>query len=129
MNLFIFPKARGARTGTSSPSSRGSLTLLCAQGSPSLPVHNDGERDLLQQRLFIPKQKGIVYINIGAPVEVTGKGSSAKARLMDEVRDRIEGLTAMSKDLKKEILGIGLARSLPVSLREPPYVSSLRPLL
>jgi 1-acyl-sn-glycerol-3-phosphate acyltransferase len=94
MNLMIFPEGTRSEDENLLPFKQGVFNLALRAGVPIVPMGICGTRRLQPKGCFIPKEKGIVYINIGVPVKVEGKGSSAKARVMQEVRDRIEGLTA-----------------------------------
>lgn len=94
MNMIIFPEGTRSEDGKLLPFKQGVFNLAQRAGVPIVPMGICGTSRLQPKGCFIPKQKGIVYIYIGAPIAVEGKGSSAKTRLMKEVRDRIEGLTA-----------------------------------
>lgn len=92
MNLLIFPEGTRSEDGQLLPFKQGVFNLAQRAGVPIVPVGINGTSRLQPKGSFIPKQKGVVYINIGQPVEVEGKGSAAKARIMNEVKDRIEVL-------------------------------------
>ena len=94
MNLLIFPEGTRSEVGVLLPFKQGVFNLAQRAGVPIVPVGINGTNRIQPKGSFIPKQKGVVYINIGEPVEVEAKGSAAKARIMNEVRDRIEVLTA-----------------------------------
>jgi 1-acyl-sn-glycerol-3-phosphate acyltransferase len=94
MNLLIFPEGTRSEDGVLLPFKQGVFNLAQRAGVPIVPVGINGTNRIQPKGSFIPKQKGVVYINIGEPIEVEGKGSAAKARIMNEVRDRIEVLTA-----------------------------------
>jgi 1-acyl-sn-glycerol-3-phosphate acyltransferase len=93
MCIVIFPEGTRSEDGTLLPFKQGVFNLALRAGVPIVPVGICGTNRLQPKGSFIPKEKGIVYINIGEPLKVEGKGSSAKARIMHEVRERIEGLT------------------------------------
>jgi len=94
MNLLIFPEGTRSEDGQLLPFKQGVFNLAQRAGVPIVPVGINGTSRLQPKGSFIPKEKGVVYINIGEPVDVEGKGSAAKARIMNEVRDRIEVLMA-----------------------------------
>ncbi|MDR2017958.1 MAG: 1-acyl-sn-glycerol-3-phosphate acyltransferase [Syntrophobacterales bacterium] len=92
MNLLIFPEGTRSEDGALLPFKQGVFNLAVRAGVPIVPVGINGTNRLQPKGSFIPKQKGVVYITIGKPVEVEGKGSSAKAGVMNEVKDRIKVL-------------------------------------
>ncbi|HEY3275323.1 MAG TPA: lysophospholipid acyltransferase family protein [Syntrophorhabdaceae bacterium] len=92
MVIIIFPEGTRSEDGQLLPFKQGVFNLAQRARVPIVPVGIEGTSRLQPKGSFIPKEKGIVYINIGEPVEVGSKGSAEKARLMSEVRDRIEGL-------------------------------------
>jgi len=61
---------------------------------PIVPVGIYGTNRLQPKGSFIPREKGVIYINIGEPIVLEGMDRSAKTKVMDDVRERIEGLTA-----------------------------------
>lgn len=94
MNLLIFPEGTRSEDGKLLPFKQGVFNLALRAGVPIVPVGIKEKNRLQPKGSFIPKEKGVVYINIGEPVAIEGKGSAAKTRIMNEVRDRIEVLTA-----------------------------------
>ena len=57
-----------------------------------MPVGIIGTNKLQPKGSFIPRQKGLISINIGAEIDITDKGKSAKTMIMNEVRSEIERL-------------------------------------
>ncbi len=94
MIIVIFPEGTRSEDGNLLPFKQGVFNLAQRAKVPIVPIGICGTSRLQPKGSFIPQQKGIVYINIGEPVEVSGKGSAEKARIMHEVRGRIEGLMA-----------------------------------
>jgi 1-acyl-sn-glycerol-3-phosphate acyltransferase len=92
MVLIIFPEGTRSEDGRLLPFKQGVFNLAQRAHVPIVPVGICGTSRLQPKGSFVPKQKGIVYINIGKPVESGGKGSAEKARIMNEVRECIEGL-------------------------------------
>ena len=94
MVMVIFPEGTRSEDGKLLPFKQGVFNLALRARVPIVPVGICETNRLQPKGCAIPKQKGIVYIHVGEPVAVEGKGSAQKARIMHEVRDRIEGLTA-----------------------------------
>ena len=61
---------------------------------PIVPIGVYGTSQLQPKGSFIPKKKGVIYINIGKPIILEGLDRSAKTKVMDDVRERIEELMA-----------------------------------
>lgn len=94
MNIIIFPEGTRSPDGVLLPFKKGGFSLALRAMVPIVPVGIYGTNRLQPKGSFIPKEKGVIYINIGEPIVLEGMDRSAKTKVMDDVRERIEGLTA-----------------------------------
>jgi 1-acyl-sn-glycerol-3-phosphate acyltransferase len=94
MNIIIFPEGTRSFDGVLLPFKKGGFTLALRAMVPIVPIGIFGTSQLQPKGSFIPKKKGVIYINIGKPIILEGLDRSAKTRVMDDVRERIEGLMA-----------------------------------
>jgi 1-acyl-sn-glycerol-3-phosphate acyltransferase len=93
MNIIIFPEGTRSLDGVLLPFKKGGFTLALRAMVPIVPIGIYGTSQLQPKGSFIPKKKGVIYINIGKPIILEGLDRSAKTRVMDDVRVYIEGLT------------------------------------
>lgn len=94
MNIFIFPEGTRSIDGTLLPFKKGGFSLALRAMVPIVPIGIYGTNRLQPKGSVIPKGKGVIYINIGEPIILEGMDRSAKTRVMDDVRERIERLMA-----------------------------------
>ena len=92
MNIIIFPEGTRSADGKLLPFKKGGFTLALRAMVPIVPIGISGTCSLQPKGSFIPKEKGVIYIRIGEPIVLEGMDRSAKTRVMDDVRSRIEGL-------------------------------------
>ena len=94
MNIIIFPEGTRSIDGNLLPFKKGGFTLALRAMVPIVPIGVYGTSQLQPKGNFIPKKKGVIYINIGEPIILEGLDRSAKTKVMDDVRERIEELMA-----------------------------------
>jgi len=94
MNIIIFPEGTRSQDGTLLPFKKGVFSLALRARVPIAPVGISGSSRLQPKGSFIPKQKGVIYIRIGKPIETAQESRSAKTEIMLTVRHAIEGLMA-----------------------------------
>lgn len=94
MNILIFPEGTRSQDGTLLPFKKGGFSLALRAKVPILPIGIFGSSRLQPKGSFIPKQKGVIYIRIGKPIETEHESRSAKTEIMHTVRKAIEGLMA-----------------------------------
>lgn len=94
MNIIIFPEGTRSSDGVLLPFKKGGFSLALRAMVPIVPVGIYGTNRLQPKGSFIPREKGVIYINIGEPIVLEGMDRSAKTKVMEDVRERIEGLTA-----------------------------------
>ncbi|MBA4418232.1 MAG: 1-acyl-sn-glycerol-3-phosphate acyltransferase [Syntrophus sp. (in: bacteria)] len=93
-NIVIFPEGTRSADGQLLPFKKGVFTLALRAGVPIVPVGIQGSSALQPKACFIPQKKGVIYINIGEPIIPEETGSSAKTKVMLEVKASIERLIA-----------------------------------
>jgi 1-acyl-sn-glycerol-3-phosphate acyltransferase len=91
-NIVIFPEGTRSGDGQLLPFKKGVFTLALRAGVPIVPVGIQGSSALHPKASFIPQKKGVIYINIGEPIIIEEMGSSAKTKVMLEVKASIERL-------------------------------------
>lgn len=94
MNIIIFPEGTRSFDGNLLPFKKGGFSLALRAMVPIVPIGVYGTSQLQPKGSFIPKKKGVIYINIGQPIILEGLDRSAKTKVMDDVRERIEELMA-----------------------------------
>jgi len=94
MNIIIFPEGTRSFDGNLLPFKKGGFTLALRAMVPIVPIGIYGTSQLQPKGSFISKKKGVIYINIGEPIILEGLDRSAKTKVMDDVRERIEELMA-----------------------------------
>ncbi len=91
-NIVIFPEGTRSKDGVLLPFKKGVFSLVVRAGIPVLPVGIKGTSALQPKGSFIPRKKGVIYVNIGEPIPVNEDSAPEKTRIMDEVRASIEKL-------------------------------------
>jgi 1-acyl-sn-glycerol-3-phosphate acyltransferase len=94
MNILIFPEGTRSRDGVLLPFKKGVFSLALRAKVPIVPLGISGSSRLQPKGSFIPKQKGVIYIRIGKPIETAQEGRSSKTEIMLTVRNAIESLIA-----------------------------------
>jgi 1-acyl-sn-glycerol-3-phosphate acyltransferase len=94
MNIIIFPEGTRSLDGKLLPFKKGGFTLALRAMVPIVPIGIYGTSRLQPKGSFIPKEKGVIYINIGEPLILEGMDRSAKTKVMGDVRTHIERLMA-----------------------------------
>ena len=94
MNILIFPEGTRSQDGILLPFKKGVFSLALRARVPIAPVGISGSCRLQPKGSFIPKQKGVIYIRIGKPIETAQESRSAKTEIMLKVRQAIESLIA-----------------------------------
>jgi 1-acyl-sn-glycerol-3-phosphate acyltransferase len=93
-NIIIFPEGTRSFDGNLLPFKKGGFTLALRAMVPIVPIGIYGTSRLQPKGNFIPKGKGVIYINIGKPIILEGLDRSAKTKVIDDVRKHIEELMA-----------------------------------
>ncbi|MDD3846128.1 MAG: lysophospholipid acyltransferase family protein [Syntrophorhabdaceae bacterium] len=93
-NIVIFPEGTRSADGKLLPFKKGGFTLALRATVPVVPVGIYGSSALQPKGGFIPRKKGVIYIEVGEPVVLEGMDRSQKTKVMDDVRLRIERLMA-----------------------------------
>jgi len=96
LNIIIFPEGTRSKDGRLLPFKKGGFSLALRSGVPIVPVGIQGTNRLQPKGSFVPKEKGIVYIRIGTPIDSGGKSRSAIGAIMEETRRQIEFLKGTS---------------------------------
>ncbi|MCX5812549.1 MAG: lysophospholipid acyltransferase family protein [Proteobacteria bacterium] len=94
MNIIVFPEGTRSKDGKLLPFKKGVFSLAVRAGVPVIPIGISGTSMLQPKGSLMPKEKGVIYVNIGKPILIIGDKASEKARVMDEVRASIERLMA-----------------------------------
>jgi 1-acyl-sn-glycerol-3-phosphate acyltransferase len=94
MNIIVFPEGTRSKDGKLLPFKKGVFSLAVRAGVPVIPIGISGTSRLQPKGSLMPKEKGVIYVNIGKPILIIGDKTSEKARIMDEVRTSIEKLMA-----------------------------------
>ena len=92
--IIIFPEGTRSADGKLLPFKKGGFTLALRAAVPVVPVGISGSSVLQPKGCFIPREKGIIYIEVGEPIVLEGMDRSQKTQVMDDVRVRIEELIA-----------------------------------
>lgn len=95
-NIIVFPEGTRSKDGVLLPFKKGVFSLALEAGVPVVPVGINGSCILQPKGSFIPRKKGVIYVNIGRPIFILEKRASEKNRVMAEVREAIE--TLMKRD-------------------------------
>jgi 1-acyl-sn-glycerol-3-phosphate acyltransferase len=94
INIIIFPEGTRSLNGVLLPFKKGGFSLALKAMVPIVPMAIFGTTSLQPKGSFIPIRKGVIYIDIGEPIVLEGMDRSAKTKVMDDVRELIEGLLA-----------------------------------
>jgi 1-acyl-sn-glycerol-3-phosphate acyltransferase len=94
LNIIIFPEGTRSKDGKLLPFKKGVFSLAVRAGVSVIPIGINGSSRLQPKGSLMPKEKGVIYVNIGKPILVSGDKASEKARIMDEVKTSIEKLMA-----------------------------------
>ena len=92
MNIIIFPEGTRSKDGVLLPFKKGGFTLALRAAVPIVPIGIYGSCALQPKGSFIPREKGLIYIQVGEPIILEGMERSRKTKVMDDVRLLIEEL-------------------------------------
>lgn len=92
MNIIIFPEGTRSRDGKLLPFKKGGFSLALKAGVPIVPVGIAGSSALQPKGSFLPKAKGLIYVRVGEPLNLTGLTKGHAPKVMEEVRGSIERL-------------------------------------
>jgi 1-acyl-sn-glycerol-3-phosphate acyltransferase len=93
-SIIIFPEGTRSKDGSLLPFKAGGFSLAFRAKVPIVPIGIQGTHRLQPKGSFVAREKGVVSIRLGKPVQVEELTRSAKERVMDEVRTEIERLMA-----------------------------------
>ncbi len=99
-NIIIFPEGTRSADGQLLPFKKGGFTLALRAMVPVVPIGIYGSSVLQPKGSSLPRQKGVIYIEIGDPMVLEGMDRSQKTRVMDDVRVNIEALMARGVSVK-----------------------------
>jgi 1-acyl-sn-glycerol-3-phosphate acyltransferase len=91
-SVLIFPEGTRSKDGSLLPFMKGAFSLAARAAAPVVPMAITGTYALQPPGHAVPRASGRVWIHMGKPIPIEGKGLSYKAELMEEVRRSIEGL-------------------------------------
>lgn len=91
-NIIIFPEGTRSADGKLLPFKKGGFTLALRAMVPVVPIGIYGSSALQPKGSSIPREKGVIYIEIGDPIILEGMDRSRKTSVMDNVRADIEAL-------------------------------------
>lgn len=94
LTIVMFPEGTRSKDGILLPFKKGSFSLVARAGVPLVPVGIINTNRLQPPGDFVPRKKGVVYIKVGRPILSNGDRRGSKERLMNVVRENIEGLIA-----------------------------------
>jgi 1-acyl-sn-glycerol-3-phosphate acyltransferase len=94
MSVIVFPEGTRSKDGKLLPFKKGVFSLALRAGVPVIPIGIKGTSRLQPKGSLMPEEKGAVYVNIGEPILVGGNKATEKAKIMNEVKESIERLTA-----------------------------------
>ncbi len=91
-SVLIFPEGTRSRDGKLGPFKKGGFHLAANSGADIVPVGIRGSREVLPKgRLLI--RRGVVTVEIGAPIPTAGIAEADRPALMAGVRDIVMSLT------------------------------------
>lgn len=90
-SVLIFPEETRTRDGNLLPFQRGGFLIAIKAGVPIVPVGLDGPARCLARGSYLLRP-GLISIRFGDPLPTADLGVTAKAALMNEVRDAMETL-------------------------------------
>ncbi len=92
MNIIIFPEGTRSVDGVLLPFKKGAFSLALRAKVPIVPIGIRDTNRLQPKESFIPNQKGVIYINVGEPIDTAQETRSAKTNIMLHVRNEIQTL-------------------------------------
>jgi 1-acyl-sn-glycerol-3-phosphate acyltransferase len=92
MNIIIFPEGTRSKDGKLLPFKKGVFSLALRASVPVIPIGINGTSSLQPKGSLMPEKKGVIHVNIGKPILISGDKASEKARIMGEVRASIESM-------------------------------------
>jgi len=101
-NIIIFPEGTRSPDGKLLPFKKGGFSLALRAMVPVVPIGIFGSSELQPKGSFIPRKKGVIYIEIGNPIILDGMDRSRKNAVMEDVRVHIEGLMAQGENQAKK---------------------------
>lgn len=101
-NIIIFPEGTRSADGRLLPFKKGGFSLALRAMVPVVPLGIFGSSQLQPKGSFIPRKKGVIYIEIGNPIILDGMDRSQKNAVMGDVRVHIENLMAQGEEKSKK---------------------------
>lgn len=101
-NIIIFPEGTRSPDGKLLPFKKGGFSLALRAMVPVVPIGIFGSSELQPKGSFIPRKKGVIYIEIGNPIILDGMDRSRKNAVMEDVRVHIEDLMAQGENQAKK---------------------------
>jgi 1-acyl-sn-glycerol-3-phosphate acyltransferase len=90
-SVLVFPEETRTPDGNLLPFQRGGFLIALKAGLPIVPVGLDGARRCMPKHNYLVRP-GRVTVRFGEPIPTEGRGVTAKAELMEQVRVQMEAL-------------------------------------
>jgi 1-acyl-sn-glycerol-3-phosphate acyltransferase len=90
-SFLIFPEGTRSRTNDLLPFKKGGFIMALKAQAPIVPVAVSGGRDAMRKGSWMVRPV-MVTVRVGEPIETAGMTTHDRDRLIEIVRERIEGL-------------------------------------